>query len=86
MEKEKKIKFELLTELDKVIESGTKEVTENMNAWKQDWKVGLMTKLRQKKMREWSWKKKWDGDKRIKTRNKWTLAGFWKPVITSNLA
>jgi len=32
MEKEKKIKFELLTELDKVIESGTKEVTENMNA------------------------------------------------------
>jgi hypothetical protein len=33
MEKEK-IKFELLTELDKVIESGTKKVTENMNAWK----------------------------------------------------
>jgi hypothetical protein len=31
MEKEK-IKFELLTELDKVIESGTKKVTENMTA------------------------------------------------------
>jgi len=30
--KRKKIKFELLTELDKVIKSGTKKVTENMNA------------------------------------------------------
>jgi len=31
---EEKIKFELLTELDKVIGSGTKKVTENMNACK----------------------------------------------------
>lgn len=84
--KRKRIKFELLTELDEVIESGTKKVTENMNAWKQNWKVGLMTKLLQKKMGEWSRKKKWDWDKRIKTWNKRTLAGFWKPVITSNLA
>jgi len=30
--KRKRIKFELLTELDEVIESGTKKVTENMNA------------------------------------------------------
>jgi len=50
--KRRKNKFELLTGLDKVIESGTKAVTENMNAWNQGWKVGLMTKLRQKKMGE----------------------------------
>ena len=50
--KKDKIKFELLTEIDKAIESWTKKVTENMSAWKQDWKVGLTTELRKKKIGE----------------------------------